>query len=224
MEDITERKLAEVKIKAALLEKEVLMREINHRAKNNLQVVSSLIKMQSRDAGESRFAKLAQDLGNRIAAMTLVHDQILQSKDLNQIDTGRYIISLARNILSSYGENRGRIVLNADTGGIFLDVDTSIHCGLIINELVSNSMKYAFAPEQRGVIGITLRHGLEDGYLELVVHDNGEGMSEGIDILKAKSLGMRLVTALVEDQLRGKIELNRNGGTEFKIVFPAVKQ
>lgn len=219
MEDITERKLAEEKLKNSLLEKEVLIREINHRAKNNMQIISSLIKLQSRDSEEPQFIKLLQDLGNRIGAMNSVHDQILQSNDLNRIDTRRYIASLTRNILSSYGENSGRIELNLDIGDISLDVETGVHCGLIINELVSNSLKHAFAPKQRGAIDVVLRHA-ENGNLELIVHDNGAGLREDIGDCKIKSLGMRLVTTLAENQLHGKIELNRNHGTEFKIVFP----
>lgn len=220
MEDITEKHIYQEKIESALREKEILMKEINHRAKNNMQIISSLIRMQSRDAcDEPKLTALLRNIRNRISAMSLVHDQIFGSNDLSKIDTNRYTTDLANNVRSSFGQIAEKVQLKIETNGIILNVDKCIHCGLIINELITNSLKYAFPAGQEGLIGISLRT-LENGMLELAVHDNGVGICEDIDIHNASSLGMRLVTTLAENQLRGKIELTRNYGTEFKVVFP----
>lgn len=219
--DITERKQIENDMRKSLLEKELLMREINHRAKNNMQIISTLIKMQARRSNDERFIKLSHDLDNRLHAMSLVHTQLLQSKDLSLINTGDYFDTLVKNIQSSYGNSYDMIKFNTDTSDISLDMETCMHCGLIINEIVSNSFKYAFNAGQEGRVDILLSY--ENGSYELIIRDSGAGISKDIDIHNVKSLGMRLVTTLVQIQLSGKIELKRDHGTEFKIIFPAGK-
>lgn len=220
IEDITEKNIYQKKIESALREKEILMKEINHRAKNNMQIISSLIKMQSRDAfDEPKLIALLRNLRNRITAMSLVHDQIFDFNDLSKIDTRRYICNLANNVRRSFGQIAAKVELIIRTNDTTLNVDKCIHCGLIINELITNSLKYAFPAEQDGLIEVVLRN-TGNGEVELFVSDNGVGIGEDVDIRDTKSLGMRLVTTLAEKQLHGRIELSRGHGTRFKIVFP----
>ncbi|HMB46576.1 MAG TPA: PAS domain S-box protein [Candidatus Methanoperedens sp.] len=220
--DITERKVAEDKIKASLKEKETLLKEIHHRVKNNLQIVSSLLDHQSQFIKDKKVIEIFTDSQNRIASMALVHEKLYQSKDLGKIDFSDYINDLAANLFQSYIENSGKIRLNMKIENIQLDIDFAIPCGLIINELVTNSLKYAFPAGSVGEIKIVFRKTIEN-MLELVISDNGVGIPPDLDFRKTGSLGLHLVTILAENQLHGKINLNRNEGTEFKIEFKGIK-
>jgi PAS domain S-box-containing protein len=214
--DISERKKAEEKIKASLREKEILLREIHHRVKNNMQIISSLHKLQSTNIKDKQAVEILQSTQNRIKSMALIHEKLYQSQDFSRVDLGEYVKSLTSQLFSSYGVNSHRIKLSTDIKDIFLDLNTAIPCGLIINELVSNSLKHAFPNDRAGEIQVAMRP-LNGKEIELVVGDNGVGLPQELDFRKTKSLGLHLVTILTEDQLQGTIQLNKNRGTVFEI-------
>ncbi|MBI3582422.1 MAG: PAS domain-containing protein [Nitrospinae bacterium] len=216
--DITKRKKMEDQIKASLREKDVLLREIHHRVKNNLQTISSLLRLQMRIIDEDRYGDIFRDIQNRIQVISLVHEKLYRSKDIANIDINDYINSLIKVILQSHGATAGRISVNVEHNDISFDIDKAVTCGLIVNELVSNAVKYAFPGSRNGEVMVAIRP-VFDKEIELIVRDNGIGMQKDLDIKKVESLGMQLVVILSEEQLKGKIELNRIDGTEFRIKF-----
>jgi len=216
--DITEQRRSEDKIRKSLDEKEVLLKEIHHRVKNNMQIVSSLLDHQTQHIKDKNVIEIFTESQNRIASMALVHEKLYQSKDLAKIDFYDYINDLVANLFQSYVENSGKIKLNMKIENIQLDIDLAIPCGLIINELVTNSLKYAFPDGRNGEIKIVFRK-TDENMLELVISDNGIGIPLDLDFRKTGSLGLHLVTILAENQLHGKINLYRNEGTEFRIEF-----
>ena len=218
IEDITERKKAEEKLKASLEEKEVLLKEIHHRVKNNLQVISSLLNLQSGYIEDERYAEMFKESQNRVRSMALVHEKLYQSKDLVRIDLAGYIESMVQELRRAYGAEGARIAVKAEVDDIRLGVDQAMPCGLIINELVSNCMKHAFSQREGGEIRIAMRQ-VGGDEVELEVSDNGAGISEGMEIRNAETLGLRLVSILAEDQLGGEMELDRTEGTRFRIRF-----
>ena len=215
--DITERKRTEEQIKASLREKEVLLKEIHHRVKNNMQVIISLLNLQSKHVKDKHDLEIFKDSQNRIKSMALIHDKLYQSKDLASIDFAEYTENLASHLFNTYSVSSSAIKLVADIKDVPLDIDTAIPCGLIINELISNSLKYAFPDGQEGEIRIKL-YASKDDTSTLIVCDNGIGLPEDLDFRNTESLGLQVVVALVE-QLKGTIELDRSEGTAFKIVF-----
>jgi PAS domain S-box-containing protein len=219
--DITERKRAEEQIKASLREKEVLLKEIHHRVKNNMQVIISLLNLQSKHVKDKHDLEIFKDSQNRIKSMALIHDKLYQSKDLASIDFAEYIENLASHLFNTYSVSSSAIKFVADIKDVPLDINTAIPCGLIINELISNSLKYAFPDGQEGEILIKLYASKEDTST-LIVSDKGIGLPEDLDFRNTESLGLQVVVALVE-QLKGTIELDRSEGTAFKIVFKKSK-
>ncbi len=217
--DITERKRDEEEIKAALAEKEVLLKEIHHRVKNNLQVISSLLRLQSRYIQDRTILEMLKESQNRVRSMALVHEHLYQSQDLSRIDFAEYIHNLASNLFQAYQVNSRGVKLNIKVAAAFLNIDTAVPCGLIINELVSNSLKYAFKNRNLGELTIEFERQDRDLFL-LTVRDNGRGFPPNIDYKNSGSLGLRLVCSLVR-QLRGNIELQPGCGTVFKISFPS---
>ncbi len=215
--DITDRKRDEDKIKASLAEKEVLLQEIHHRVKNNLQVISSLLKLQSRYIQDSHVTELLKESQNRVRSMALVHEQLYQSKDLSKIDFADYIHNLAQNLFQAYEINAKGIKLQTKIAPCFLNIDTAVPCGLIINEFVTNSLKYAFPEENQGTIKIDFSFD-DDRVCVLVVSDSGIGLPKELDYKNSRTLGLRLVVSLVK-QIRGNIELLKTAGTVFKITF-----
>ncbi|CAG0973297.1 putative sensor histidine kinase pdtaS [Methanosarcinales archaeon] len=220
-QDITERKFADEQIKASLKEKEVLLREIHHRVKNNMQIISSLLSHQMENITDKNINEIFIDSQNRIISMSLVHEKLYQSRDLRNIDFGEYINDLGASLFQSYNIHSGNIKLNIRVENVYLDIDLAIPTGLIINELITNSLKYAFPKGINGEITVIFRSRGE--MLELVVSDNGIGFPKDLDFRKTRSLGLHLVTILTENQLHGKIDMNGNKGTEFKIEFKGVK-
>ena len=219
-------------IKQSLEEKEVLLKEIHHRVKNNLQVISSLLYLQSKNIKDKGTLAVFQESQNRVRSMALVHERLYQSPDLARVDFAGYVRSLANYLLRSYGVNPNVIKLKIHLDNVLLGVDTAIPCGLIINELVSNSLKHAFpAPPfipparggERGGGEIRIELRADDGQFTLMVSDNGVGFPRDLDFRDAGSLGLQLVNTLVE-QLEGTIELDRSGGTTFKITFAELKR
>jgi len=216
--DISERKQAEEQIKSSLKEKEVLLSEIHHRVKNNMQIISSLLKLQSAKIEDKKYVDMFKDSENRIKAMSLIHETLYQSKDFANIDFNGYVKTIANALIRSYAVNADRIKLHTEIENIPVELDHAIPCGLIINELISNALKYAFPKDEGGTIKITFRS-TNDDVVELTVSDDGIGIPEEIDIGKTESLGLQLVRILAEDQLEGTLELQRDRGTAFKIRF-----
>jgi PAS domain S-box-containing protein len=212
--DITERKKAEEQIKASLREKEVLLREIHHRVKNNLQVISSLLSLQAAHSKDSQYAEMLQDSQHRIRTMALIHERLYQSENLADIDFNEYVTRLVYGLVRSYNI-ADTVTMTIDVEDVSLGIDAAIPCGLIINELVSNSLKHAF-PHRTGEIIVQVRS--SNKTIELTVADNGIGM-EDIDFRATETLGLDLVVTLAEEQLNGEITLQRTKGTAFTIRF-----
>jgi len=216
---IEERTRAEEQVRASLAEKEVLLKEIHHRVKNNLQVISSLLNLQSDTVQDEESLEVLRESQNRIRSMAFVHENLYQSEDLARIDFGRYIRNLSSYLFSSYSVNPSLIRLRLDVADVYLGVDTVIPCGLIVNELISNSLKHAFPEGREGEIHVDLR--MEDGQVVLVVGDDGVGLPEGLNLQRTETLGLQLVDTLI-GQLEGSIELDNSKGTTFRIVFEAI--
>ncbi|MFH0905016.1 MAG: histidine kinase dimerization/phosphoacceptor domain -containing protein [Methanobacteriota archaeon] len=220
--DITERKHAEEQLKESLKEKEILLREIHHRVKNNMQVISSLLMLQEELSEDEKVIEMLKDSQNRITSMALIHEKLYRSENLSKIDLKEYIDDLVSGLFQSYGISEDKVALNINAENVLLEIDSAIPCGLIINELVSNSLKHAFPEDEIGEINIFIRSTDEDMF-EFLIGDNGVGIPKDLDFRKTESLGLRIVNILVENQLHGEITLNRAKGTEFKIKFRGMK-
>ncbi len=216
-QEIAERRRAEEKIKASLREKEVLLQEIHHRVKNNLQIIASLLSLQSRYVEDPQALAVFTDSQHRIRSMALIHEKLYRSENLAQIDFAEYIRDLAAYLFQAHNANGRGITLNVQAGDVLLSVDTAIPCGLILNELVSNALKHAFPDDKGGEIGIALQMN-DDQLLTLIVRDNGVGFPTDVDFQNTTSLGLQLVNTLVK-QLQGIIQLDRSRGVKFKITF-----
>ncbi|HME44151.1 MAG TPA: PAS domain S-box protein, partial [Syntrophorhabdales bacterium] len=215
--EITERKRAEEKIRASLREKEVLLKEIHHRVKNNLQIISSLLYLQSARTEHAGAVSALRESRNRIKSMALVHERLYSSPDLASVDMGKYTRNLVSDLRQSHMAEDGLIRLRLDIEDIPLGITEAIPCGLIINELVSNALKHAFPKGRQGEITIQLRR-VGASQIRLTVADNGIGFPEDVDFRKSPSLGLTLINSLVE-QLDGTIQLDREHGTAFTITF-----
>ncbi|MBU0487291.1 MAG: PAS domain S-box protein [Bacteroidetes bacterium] len=215
--EIQERVKTEKKLKNSLQEKEVLIKEVHHRVKNNLQIISSILNLQSSFITNEEVVNMIHESQDRIKSMALVHENLYKNKDLSQIDFDEYIINLSNNLYRSYGIDFNNIKLHLKLDKVFLPLDIGIPCGLILNELIANSIKYAFQHTNKGNIFVILKTS-KKGEVKLIVADDGIGMSKEIDFKNTKSLGLQLVTTLVE-QIDGKIILNTEKGTEFTILF-----
>ncbi len=220
--DITQRKEAEIKIQTSLREKDILLQEIHHRVKNNLQVISSLLDLQSNHIQDDGVLELFQESQNRVKSMALVHEKLYQSGDFTSINFAEYIENLTNYLFQIYAVHSHLIAIELDIENVQLTIDTAIPCGLILSELVSNGIKYAFPDGRAGIIKIAL-HSQPDNRYTLIVQDNGIGLPDDLDLKRTKSLGLQLVTILTE-QLEGTLEINSNHGTEFKICFPQPNQ
>ncbi|WP_103670323.1 histidine kinase dimerization/phosphoacceptor domain -containing protein [Pseudanabaena sp. BC1403] len=214
--DITWRKQSEAQLRAAYEREVVLLKELHHRVKNNLQIISGLLYLQARQVEDPKTREIINSSRDRIQAMSLLHEKLYRAKDLDNIDFIAYIQGLTRNLTNSYASNSAGISLNINADPITVDIDTAIYCGLIINELVSNSYKYAFPEGRSGQIMIEFARDEANSYT-LTVRDNGVGMAEAIDLKYAKNLGLQLVYSLATKQLKGKVVLENCHGTAFKI-------
>jgi len=217
--DITDRKLIEDKLQASLKEKEVLLREIHHRVKNNMQIISSLLRLQSNAIEDKKATQLIRECENRIRAMAFIHEQIYKTKDLANIDFSEYVTTLSTKLIRIYSRDPNLITSSIHCQNVYLNVNTAIPAGLIINELITNSLEHAFDANQKGEIFVEIRS--DGGVYTLRIGDDGMGFPEDLDFRNTESLGLNLVVNLV-DQLDGTIELNREKGTEFAIRFKMV--
>ncbi|MFO8085852.1 MAG: PocR ligand-binding domain-containing protein [Desulfobacterales bacterium] len=217
-QDITERKQAEKIIKTSLKEKETLLKEVHHRVKNNMQVISSLLNLQIRKNKDKQVKKALMDCQGRIGSMACAHEMLYNSPSLSVIICQDYISKLANNILQSYQTDLRRVKLTVDAKNITLGIQQASTLGLIINELLSNSLKYAFPKNMQGRIMIRLRMS-EQKMMEFVFSDNGIGIPEELDWQNTKSLGLNLIVLLAENQLGGAVSLERREGSCFTIKF-----
>lgn len=215
--DITESKRAEEKIQASLMEKEVLLKEIHHRVKNNLQIISSLLNMQAKKITDEKSRAIFLDSQNRVKSMALIHESLYQSSDLSQIDFDEYLRKLTSQLLRSYNLDAEQIRLTFRSSSLQMSVDAAVPCGLIINELISNSLKYAFPEQRKGEISIALQ--LTQQQYVLSCADNGVGLPPDFDIMQTNSLGLKIVRTLTE-QLNGELKIHTTNGTTFEITFP----
>ena len=215
--DITEGKQAESKLRASLKEKELLLKEIHHRVKNNLLVVANLLEFQSDYTDDSQVVKVLEESQNRIHSMALIHEKLYRSTDLDRVNFGDYLESLVDNLSDSYLTSGQLIDFELAIEPIHLNVETAHPCGLIVNELISNIFKHAFPNTKQGQVIIGLQRHL-DRQISLTVADNGIGFPEGLDFRDTDSLGLQLVCTLTE-QLEGTIELIRRNGTLFQLTF-----
>jgi len=218
--DITSRKELIKQLQRSLEEKEILLKEIHHRVKNNLMIISSLLNLQSQYIIDKESKGIFKESQNRARSMAMIHERLYQSTDLKKIDFGDYIQSLSTELFNTYVADPSLIKLNINVDDIFLDINTAIPLGLIVNELITNSLKHAFPKGNKGQINVDF-HPIDDHY-EFTVKDNGIGFPEDLDYQNTDSLGLQIVNSLT-DQIDGEIELNRDNGTEFKIKFPEVK-
>ncbi len=215
-QDVTDLKCKEKIIEASLREKETLLKEIQHRVKNNMQVISSLLSMQSQFAFDERDARMFQDSQDRIRSMSLVYDQLYMFRDLAEINLNAYIHELAVNLINSHTRNANGILSRIEVDDINVNMDIAILCGLILNELVTNSLKHAFPDNKNGSIFISMR---KDGnMLDIIISDDGIGIPEGLDVSASPTLGMTLLHTLGE-QLGGRVEFKNDNGTVFHSRF-----
>lgn len=215
--DVTDRKKNENTIETSLKQKDMLLKEIHHRVKNNLQIISSLIKLQSAHVKDKEIHSLFAESQNRIKTMALIHEKLYRSTDISVIEFYDYIKNLVHSLYSSYGISIDRVKPVIEFRSVYLDIDTAIPCGLIINELISNCLKYAYPDLRKGVISIDLKELNESDYV-LIISDDGIGIPASVDFVNTNSLGLKLVKILSE-QLGGTVELIRDNGTEFRISF-----
>lgn len=213
--DLTESKRAQEVLFLQLRENKVLLKEMNHRVKNNLQVISSLLRLQSRYAEPSAREFLLESQ-NRIQTMALIHEKLYGSENLTRINLQSYLKDLTEGMFDSYAVNRNKISLELKCEGEYLDLDKAIPCGLLINEILTNSLKHAFPEDRSGHIWVRFRG--DNGRFHLELGDDGIGIAEGLDVKQGKTLGLRLIRSLVT-QLHGNLNLESSRGTKFTIDF-----
>ncbi|HVO74401.1 MAG TPA: histidine kinase dimerization/phosphoacceptor domain -containing protein [Ignavibacteriaceae bacterium] len=216
LRDITGRKKTEEKIEASLKEKEVLLKEVHHRVKNNLQIISSLLNLQSNYIEDKEALEVFKESQNRVKSMALIHEKLYQSGNLSQINIKDYIKDLSAKLFSSYRHESKNIQLNLNIEETTLEVDKCIAVGLILNELISNSLKHAFADRSKGKLNIDFNR--KEDKLILIAADNGVGFPQDFDFQNTETLGLQLVFSLI-DQHRGTIEYDKSEGAKFKITL-----
>ena len=214
--DITEHKKAENAIKSSLKDKKILLQEIHHRVKNNMQIISSLLNLQTEYVDDEEAINVLKESQNRVRAMAIIHENLYKSKDLTHINFADYIKSLVVNLFYSYNAKESQIKSTLNIEDISLNIETAIPCGLIISELISNSLKYAFPNKMNGEIIVSLKS-KKDTY-QLCIKDNGIGLPEDINFNNIKTLGLLLVNNLTE-QIDGEVTIYRDHGTQYKISF-----
>jgi PAS domain S-box-containing protein len=219
--DITESKNAERTIRASLKEKEVLLRELYHRTKNNMQVISSLIGLKSASIEDEQMKSILHEMRNRIQTIALVHQKLYQSQNLSRVDLKEYITDLVNLIANSYAAEQGKVTFILNLANVNVLIDTAVPCGLIINELISNSFKHAFPEDRKGNIFVQLKK-LEEDTIELVISDNGVGIPEGFNLFEKNTLGMQVFYNIATEQLMGNVEVDSKHGLTFIIQFKDV--
>ena len=216
--DITERMLAEEATKKSLKEKEILLKEIHHRVKNNMAIISALLSLQSRYIDDKKALEKFEETRGRIASMALVHEKLYQTEDFSEIDVKDYVQTLVHKVESAFAMDKSYSIVT-DIDQVALDIDILIPCGLIINEILSNAYKHAFVGGDNPTIKVIMKE-IDNGEISLMISDNGKGLPEGFDINQTMGLGLKLVR-LLTSQIKGKLEVKSDQGTLFSITFPA---
>ncbi len=216
--DNTERKRAEEQVKSSLSEKEVMLREIHHRVKNNLQIISSLVSLQADNLVDERMREELKDVRDRVRSMALVHEKLYQTSDLAQLNFGDYATNLLHSLWRSHGALADKVRLHLAVAPVALPIEAAVPCGLLLNELAGNALKHAFPGNSGGEVTVTLEHDAATGSVSLQVRDNGVGLPVGVDWRQSRSLGLRLVQILT-NQLRGTLETGSGPGTTFQVNF-----
>ena len=201
---------------ASLKKKDLMIKEIHHRMKNNMQIISSLLSLQGDYVDDLKLLNILKESQTRVRSMSILHEKLYQSEDEYWINTSDYIHKLVQNLFKTHTIEGGMITPIIDVENVKLNIKTAVPCGLIINELLSNSLKYAFPQEREGEIHISLK--AKDNKFKLIISDSGIGLPEDLDFRNTESLGLKLVNSLT-NQIDGKIELDRSQGTKFKITF-----
>jgi len=214
--DITGRKRNEKAIRNSLLEKEILFKEVHHRVKNNLQIIGSLLKFQAAYINDPEVTEIFKESQNRIKSISLIHEKLYQTKDLSRIEFEGYVKTLVTQLFLTFGIKPDKVTFSVNANNIFLSVDNAIPCGLIINELVTNSLKYGFPENKTGHVSVDMTY--ENTHYTLKIADNGVGMPEDNEIDKPKTLGLQLVNTLAS-QLDAQLELERKNGSCYTITF-----
>lgn len=218
--DITERKLAEERLRAAHDEKVALLREVHHRVKNNMQVITSLLRLQARAVTDPELRESLNDSQNRVLAMSLVHETLYKSGTLARVDLGEFLAKLTRALMQTYGGVAARVRTSVETNGVTIALHQATPIGLVLNELLTNSLKYAFPASRQGFISVRAEMA-EEGPVTLLVADDGIGFPAGKALRPVTTLGLQLVVDLVERQLGGAVELVDGPGAQFRLTFPA---
>jgi two-component sensor histidine kinase len=216
--DITDNIRAEEQNRASLAEKEVLLKEIHHRVKNNMQIISSLISLQADSLADEQLTEVLGDVRDRVRTMALVHEKLYQTGDLARLNFAEYVSSLLKYLWSAHSAANRNLRLNMSLVPLILPVDMAVNCGLILNELTSNSIKHAFPEGREGEVSVALEHDPATGAVCLRVSDNGVGLPADFDLNQSNSLGQRLVQILA-GQMRGTVQTGSGPGTEFQIRF-----
>jgi PAS domain S-box-containing protein len=217
---ITDKKDQEKELRDSLREKEVLLKEVHHRVKNNLQVISSILNLQSSYVEDEQLKQVLRESQNRIKTMSFIHENLYQKDQFSEIDFSDYVKNLSTNLLHSYQIYTNLVEIKYELSRVFLSLDQAIPCGLIVNELVSNALKHAFPDGKEGMILIKLME--ENNKVHLCVKDNGVGMPNNFDIRHSETLGIQLVVSLAE-QLDANLDIKSDGGTEYLITFELIK-
>jgi two-component sensor histidine kinase len=212
-----QRRQAEESLKRSLAEKDILLKEVHHRVKNNMQIISSILKMQERQVDDPKLKEVLEESQNRIRSMALVHEDLYRNENLENIKFINYAKSLAGNLMRTFSDHHGKINMVYEIEDVLLPLDTGIPCGLIINELISNSFKYAFKNRETGTIKIGLKSS-DDGKYLLEVSDDGVGFDKEVVVENAKTLGLKIVNKLVQ-QIEGTLEYDFSEGSKFIIRF-----
>ena len=218
--DITDRKQMELQLEQSLKEKEVLLKEIHHRVKNNMQVISSLLSMQSRLVTDESSKQFFLESQNRVKSLALVHEHLYRSQSLSEINYADYLKKIVPHLFESYNTDPRRISIVTEAKDIMISIDQAVPCSLMVNELITNSLKYAFPGDRKGEIRLVFTTDTTTGNYVLDYRDNGVGIPPGLDLQKTKSLGMQLIYGLTK-QLSGTVMLEPDEGVHFIIAFPA---
>jgi two-component sensor histidine kinase len=220
--EITVRQKADEKLRAALVEKDLLIREVHHRVKNNMQMISSLLNLQAGYVRDSKYVEMFRESQNRIRSMSIVQEKVFESNDLSNIDFEDSIMALAKGLYRSYSTDTNRVSLKTYIRDVSMSIDTAIPCALIINELMSNCLRHAFPGGGKGEITVSLVRA-QKGEFELTVADDGVGVPEGLNLYNASSLGFQIVTTIATEQLHGKVDYTSDGGLRVMVGFKEIE-
>jgi two-component sensor histidine kinase len=215
--DVTQRRKAEMELQHSIKEKELLLKEIHHRVKNNMQVIMSLLYLQAERLTDSKTAEIFQLNRNRIRSMALVHERLYKSKNFARIDFREYIKTILHELVSSYSQTT-EIIPHVQADEIYVEIDRGISLGLLLNEIVTNALKHAFQNQNKGNLYVTAILDDKENNVTLSIRDDGVGLPDDIDLNKTDSLGFSLIHTLI-DQIQGTLKIKRGQGTEFFITF-----